>query len=135
MYYIDCFCFNFNVFYTCIEPGDHILSKNRYPAKLLVFWEKIIHAQLLNVADDEFSYLQTENDRQLHLESIAKIHWGTHILLSYACNWKEYDLLVLCMRSFYLRRSSIGKLTSSVPWLVPRVDWDRLSQSIPSGVS
>ena len=28
---------------------------NRYPAKLLVFWEKIIHgnhAQLLNVADD-----------------------------------------------------------------------------------
>jgi hypothetical protein len=36
---------------------------------------------------------------------------------------------------FYLRRSSIGKLTSSVPWLVPRLDWDRLSQSIPSGVS
>ena len=30
---------------------------NRYPAKLLVFWEKIIHAQLLNVADDGFSYL------------------------------------------------------------------------------
>ena len=26
MYYIDCFCFNFNVFYICIEPGDHILS-------------------------------------------------------------------------------------------------------------
>jgi hypothetical protein len=30
---------------------------NKYPAKLLVFWEKIIHAQLLNVADDGFSYL------------------------------------------------------------------------------
>jgi hypothetical protein len=29
---------------------------NRYPAKLLVFWEKIIHAQLLNVADDGFLY-------------------------------------------------------------------------------
>jgi hypothetical protein len=29
----------------------------------------------------------------------------------------------------------IGKLTSYVPWLVPRLDWDRLSQSIPSGVS
>ena len=27
---------------------------NRYPAKLLVFWEKIIYAQLLNVADDVF---------------------------------------------------------------------------------
>ena len=27
---------------------------NRYPAKLLAFWEKIIHAQLLNVADDGF---------------------------------------------------------------------------------
>jgi hypothetical protein len=34
-----------------------------------------------------------------------------------------------------LRRSSNGKLTRSVPWLVPRLDWDRLSQSIPSGVS
>ena len=29
------------------------------------------------------------------MESIANIHRGTHILLSYACNWKEYDLLVL----------------------------------------
>jgi hypothetical protein len=25
------------------------------------------------------------------------MHWGTHILLSYICNWKEYDLLVLCI--------------------------------------
>ena len=25
---------------------------NRHPAKLLVFWEKMIHAQLLNIADD-----------------------------------------------------------------------------------
>jgi hypothetical protein len=39
-----------------------------------MFWEKIIHAQLLNVADDGFLYLKTETDRQLHLESIAKIH-------------------------------------------------------------
>ena len=30
MYYIDCFCFNFNVFYICIEPGDHILSNYRH---------------------------------------------------------------------------------------------------------
>ena len=37
-----------------------------------MFWEKIIHAQLLNVADDGFSYSLTENDRQLHLESIIK---------------------------------------------------------------
>jgi hypothetical protein len=29
----------------------------------------------------------------------------------------------LLWRSFDLRRSSIGKLTSSVPWLVPRLDW------------
>jgi hypothetical protein len=34
---------------------DVIAFINRYPAKLLVFWEKIIHAQLLNVADDGFS--------------------------------------------------------------------------------
>ena len=30
LYYIDCFCFNFNVFYICIEPGDHILSNYRH---------------------------------------------------------------------------------------------------------
>ena len=29
---------------------------NRYPAKLLVLWEKIIYAQLLNVADDVFIF-------------------------------------------------------------------------------
>jgi hypothetical protein len=28
--YIDCFCFNFNVFYICIEPGDPILSNYRH---------------------------------------------------------------------------------------------------------
>jgi hypothetical protein len=36
----------------------------------------------------------------------------------------------LIWRSFYLRRSSIGKLTSSVPWLVPRLDWDRIEVRI-----
>ena len=30
MYYIDCFCFNFTVFYICIESGDHILSNYRH---------------------------------------------------------------------------------------------------------
>ena len=30
MYYIDCVCFNFNVFYICIEPGDHIISNYRH---------------------------------------------------------------------------------------------------------
>ena len=29
---------------------------NRYPAKLLVFWDKIIHAQLLNIADNVFIF-------------------------------------------------------------------------------
>ena len=39
-----------------IVPSKHAFI-NRYLAKLFVFWEKIIHAQLLNVADDGFSYL------------------------------------------------------------------------------
>jgi hypothetical protein len=79
-----------------------------------VFWDNIIHAQLLNVADDGFSYLKTKNDRQLHLESIAKIHSGTHILLYYACNCKEYDLRVLFVADLLwlilptVRRSSVG---------------------------
>ena len=29
MYYIDWFCFNFTMFYICIESGDHILSNYR----------------------------------------------------------------------------------------------------------
>ena len=27
---IDCFCFNFTMFYICIESGDHILSNYRH---------------------------------------------------------------------------------------------------------
>ena len=45
---------HFDLFRNRESIGTNI---NRYNAKLLVFWEKIIHAQLLNVADDGFSYL------------------------------------------------------------------------------
>ena len=43
------------------------------------------------------------------------VRWGYYLLFWMNC---VADLL---WRSFYLRRSSIGKLTSSVPWLVPRL--------------
>jgi hypothetical protein len=39
------------------EPTVLLVPITSRVYKLLVFWEKIIHAQLLNVADDGFSYL------------------------------------------------------------------------------
>jgi hypothetical protein len=50
-----------------------------------VFWEKIIHAQLLNVADDEFSYLNNLSIVNYLMTTVkierAFIHLRSHIYL------------------------------------------------------
>jgi hypothetical protein len=52
--YIDCFCFNFTVFYICIESGDHMLSNYRHKITKYAYHNK------LNALNNIWAMIQKE---------------------------------------------------------------------------